>query len=77
MASLQSDPSGNYHVKFRLGGRQYRRSLRTKLRRKLPPGDPSNKVSPVSSDHLHVPLDRLYAAFANVGDFLVGMSGQL
>ncbi|APZ94899.1 hypothetical protein [Fuerstiella marisgermanici] len=34
MASLQTDPSGNYHVKFRLGGRQYRRSLRTKLRRK-------------------------------------------
>mgnify|MGYP002637339548 FL=1 len=34
MASLQNDPSGNYHVKFRFGGRQYRRSLRTKLRRK-------------------------------------------
>lgn len=34
MASLQTDPSGNYHVKFRFAGRQYRRSLRTKLSRK-------------------------------------------
>lgn len=34
MASLQTDPSGNYHIKFRFGGRQFRRSLRTKMRRK-------------------------------------------
>ena len=34
MASLQTDPSGNYHVKFRFGGRQFRRSLRTKMKRK-------------------------------------------
>ena len=33
MASLQIDPSGNYHVKFRFAGQQYRRSLRTKMRR--------------------------------------------
>lgn len=33
MASLQIDPSGNYHVKFRFAGKQYRRSLRTKMRR--------------------------------------------
>ena len=33
MASLQIDPSGNYHVKFRFAGKQYRRSLHTKMRR--------------------------------------------
>ncbi|MDB4614552.1 site-specific integrase [bacterium] len=34
MASLQLDPSGNFHVKFRFGGKQFRRSLKTKFRRK-------------------------------------------
>jgi len=33
MASLQIDPSGNYHIKFRFAGKQYRRSLHTKMRR--------------------------------------------
>ncbi|HRX82162.1 MAG TPA: hypothetical protein P5307_24015 [Pirellulaceae bacterium] len=30
MAWLQADPSGNYHVSFRFGGRKFKRSLRTK-----------------------------------------------
>lgn len=30
MACLQADPSGNFHVSFRLGGRKFKRSLRTK-----------------------------------------------
>lgn len=34
MASLQTDPSGNYHVCFRFGGRRYKRSLKTKESRK-------------------------------------------
>lgn len=29
MASLQTDPSGNYHVCFRLGGKRFKRSLHT------------------------------------------------
>lgn len=29
MAWLQEDPSGNYHVSFRFGGRKFKRSLRT------------------------------------------------
>ena len=34
MASVQQDPSGNYHVCFRFGGRRYKRSLKTNLQRK-------------------------------------------
>jgi integrase len=30
MAWLQRDPSGNYHISFRFGGRKFKRSLRTK-----------------------------------------------
>ena len=30
MAWLQTDPSGNYHVSFRFGGRKFKRSLKTK-----------------------------------------------
>ena len=30
MAWLQSDPSGNYHICFRFGGRKFKRSLKTK-----------------------------------------------
>ncbi len=30
MAWLQADPSGNYHVSFRFGGRKFKQSLRTK-----------------------------------------------
>ena len=29
MAWLQEDPSGNYHISFRFGGRKFKRSLRT------------------------------------------------
>jgi len=29
MASLQKDPSGNYHVCFRLGRKRFKRSLHT------------------------------------------------
>ena len=29
MAWLQQDPSGNYHISFRFGGRKFKRSLRT------------------------------------------------
>ena len=31
MAWLQADPSGNYHVSFRFGGRKFKRSLRTTI----------------------------------------------
>lgn len=34
MASLQTDPSGTYHICFRFGGRRYKRSLKTKEARK-------------------------------------------
>ena len=30
MASLQQDPSGSWHIHFRLGGRRFKRSLQTK-----------------------------------------------
>jgi len=30
MAWLQADPSGNYHISFRFGGRKFKRSLGTK-----------------------------------------------
>lgn len=33
MAWLQQDPSGNYHVSFRFGGRKFKRSLKTKRQR--------------------------------------------
>ncbi len=33
MASVQQDPSGNFHIKFRYAGKQYRRSLKTIHRR--------------------------------------------
>lgn len=33
MAWLQVDPSGNFHLSFRFGGRKYKRSLRTKKER--------------------------------------------
>jgi len=33
MAWLQTDASGNYHISFRFGGRQYKRSLKTKFQR--------------------------------------------
>lgn len=34
MASIQQDPSGNYHIAFRFGGSRYKRSLKTKIERK-------------------------------------------
>lgn len=34
MASVQQDPSGNFHVCFRFGGHRIERSLKTSLRRK-------------------------------------------
>ena len=34
MASVNRDPSGNFHVRFWFGGRQFRRSLKTKHQRK-------------------------------------------
>ena len=34
MASIQQDPSGNYHVSFRFGGKRFKRSLKTKIHRK-------------------------------------------
>ena len=34
MASLQQDPSGNYHICFRFGSNRFKRSLRTRNRRK-------------------------------------------
>ena len=30
MAWVQQDPSGNYHVSFRFGGRKFKRSLHTR-----------------------------------------------
>ena len=33
MASLQINPSGNFHVTFWFAGKQYRRLLHTKMRR--------------------------------------------
>jgi len=30
MAWIQADPSGNYHISLRFGGRKYKRSLKTK-----------------------------------------------
>ena len=30
MASIQRDPSDNYHIHFRFGGRRFKRSLKTK-----------------------------------------------
>ncbi len=33
MASLQNDPSGNFHVCFRFGGTRFKRSLGTKNKR--------------------------------------------
>ena len=29
MAWLQKDPSGNFHISFRFGGKKFKRSLRT------------------------------------------------
>ena len=34
MASLQKDPSGNYHITFRFGGTRFKRSLKTKNERR-------------------------------------------
>lgn len=34
MASVQQDPSGNFHISFRFGGKRFKRSLKTKLLRK-------------------------------------------
>ena len=34
MASIQQDPSGNFHISFRFGGRRFKRSLKTKHERK-------------------------------------------
>jgi len=34
MASVQQDPSGNFHVCFRFGGHRYKRSLKTNISRK-------------------------------------------
>ena len=34
MASIQQDPSGNYHVSFRFGGKRFKRSLKTKIHQK-------------------------------------------
>ena len=31
MAWLQEDPSGNYHISFRFGGRKFKRSLHTSV----------------------------------------------
>lgn len=33
MAWIQTDPSGNFHISFRFGGRKYKRSLKTKTRK--------------------------------------------
>ena len=34
MASIQQDPSGNFHIAFRFGGKRYKRSLKTTIERK-------------------------------------------
>ncbi len=34
MASIQRDPSGNFHISFRFGGKRFKRSLKTKHERK-------------------------------------------
>ena len=34
MASLQKDPSGNFHLAFQFGGSRFKRSLKTKSQRK-------------------------------------------
>ncbi|MEM8671021.1 MAG: site-specific integrase [Planctomycetota bacterium] len=34
MASLQTDPSGNFHITFRFGGTRFKRSLKTKNKRR-------------------------------------------
>ena len=34
MASIQQDPSGNFHIAFRFGGKRYKRSLKTAIERK-------------------------------------------
>jgi hypothetical protein len=34
MASLQQDPSGNFHICFRFGGKRFKRSLKTTSQRK-------------------------------------------
>lgn len=34
MASIQQDPSGNFHIAFRFGTKRYKRSLKTKIERK-------------------------------------------
>ncbi len=33
MAWIQQDPSGNFHISFRFGGRKFKRSLKTDLER--------------------------------------------
>ena len=35
MAWLQTDPSGNHHICFRFGGKKFKRSLRTRDRKKV------------------------------------------
>lgn len=57
MASLQTYPSGNYHIKFRMGGRQYRRPLRTKLRRRAeaPASHVEQKIRLISEGRMTLP----------------------
>lgn len=74
MASLQIDPSGNHHVKFRFAGKQYRRSLRTKMRRTVEASacDIEENIRLIEGGHLELPEDADVATFLPSDGKLLG-----
>jgi len=73
MACLQVDPSGNFHLSFRLGNRKYKRSLRTKSEREAFARQAcvEENIRPLTSGRLALPSN------ADVATFLLSDGRQL
>ncbi len=67
MSSLQKDPSGNFHICFRFGGRRFKRSLKTKSEKKanVSLAKLDERLWMLESGHLEIPSD------VGVADFLI------
>ena len=67
MSSLQKDPSGNFHICFRFGGRRFKRSLKTKSGKKASASlaKLDERIWMIENDHLEIPSD------AGIADFLI------
>ena len=70
MSSLQKDPSGNFHICFRYGGRRFKRTLKTKSEKKATTSQAKvdERIWMVKNGHISIPEAGGVAEFLIYGE---------